>query len=106
MEGLLRLTQLKPLPFLGEGAGAHPAGENNDIFKLFKKKYIKERTLKAWLTLSTSKMARKKLRFLERRSSDWGAPQTRPMEVELDVLLQLVKVACDTVDGVTKKFQI
>jgi hypothetical protein len=95
MEGLLRVAQLKPLPVV-------PA----DLDRLVVTKALKEPTLRHWLTLSVSKKAKKALKVVERRSSEWGAPQTRKHHIKLRILVRLIKVSCDPRTGRSELFQL
>ena len=95
MEGLLRIAQLKPLP------------APEDITKLFMSKEIKEDNLYAWVTISRNpKKAKKVLKRVQRRSSDWGARQTRPHHIKLQVLMDVLRISADTDSGHTDVFQM
>ena len=95
MEGLLRIAQLKPLP------------APEDITKLFLSKEIKEENLWSWMNVARNpKKAKKALSKVARRSSDWGARQTRSHAAKMQVLLNLIRLSCDEDKGHTNKFQL
>ena len=95
VEGLLRIAQLKALP------------APEDIMKLYFTKEIKEESLHAWINVARNpKKAKKILSKINRRSSDWGAKQTRPLSVKLQVLIDVVRISCDEDEGHTEIFQI
>ena len=95
MEGLLRIAQFKPLP------------APEDITKLFLSKEIKEENLWSWMNVARNpKKAKKALSKVARRSSDWGARQTRSHAAKMQVLLNLIRLSCDEDKGHTNKFQL
>ena len=48
----------------------------------------------------------KALKVVERRSSEWGAPQTRKHHIKLRILVKLIKVSCDPRTGRSEIFQL
>ena len=95
MEGLLRIAQLKPLP------------SPKDITKLYMAKEIKEDSLYAWVTIARNpKRAQKVLKRVQRRSSDWGARQSRPHYLKLQVLIDVLRISADTDQGHSTIFQL
>ena len=91
LECLLRLAQLKNMP------------SQEDLQKMATMRVIKLPTYLAYIKAS---VGGKQNKLISRPSNEWGAPATRPMAVKLSILIEMMKAACDRLNGVTKKFHL
>ena len=91
LECLLRLSQLKNMP------------SQEDLQKMATMRVIKLPTYLAYLKAS---VGGKQNKLIHRPSNEWGAPATRPMATKLTILIEMMKAACDRLNGVTKKFHL
>ncbi len=91
LESLTRLSQLKNLP------------SNEDLQRMATMRVIKLPTYLAYLKAS---VGGKQNKLIHRQSNEWGAPATRPIATKLRICIDMMRAACDRLNGVTQKFHL
>ena len=91
LESLTRLSQLKNMP------------SDEDLQRMATMRVIKLPTYLAYLKAS---VGGKQNKLIHRQSNEWGAPSTRPIATKLKICIDMMRAACDRLNGVTKKFHL